>query len=163
MDSHISSCMAQILFLYALTLFFIFKLNFIFFYWFVKILKPVRDRETTMAINRKSGICHRMAPLRTLHVVSLSYIFKITNFEMWMSRECWALVNKLSRITFIKVDICHQCECCTPWPWPKFSRYNLSIGYFEVNAGKKCNQYYCHQIGNQVFAIEWHHCKWCTS
>ena len=29
----------------------------------------------------KSGICHRKAPLRMLYVMTLTYIFKVKNFE----------------------------------------------------------------------------------
>ena len=39
--------------------------------------------------DRKTGICRRMAPLRILNVMTLIYIFTVTNFEMWISRKRW--------------------------------------------------------------------------
>ena len=35
----------------------------------------------------KSGICHRVAPPLMLYVMTLTYIFKVTNFEMWIFRK----------------------------------------------------------------------------
>ena len=32
--------------------------------------------------DKKSGIYHRMAPLRMLYIITLTYIFKVTNSEM---------------------------------------------------------------------------------
>ena len=43
--------------------------------------------------DRKSGTCHRMAPLRMLCIMTLTYIFKATNFEMWISRKRWELAT----------------------------------------------------------------------
>ena len=28
-----------------------------------------------------AGICHRVAPLRVLYIITLTYIFKVTNYE----------------------------------------------------------------------------------
>ena len=70
-----------------------------------------------------------MVPLRMLLIVTLSYIFKITKFEMWLSRKGWELTKNaqvwlLYRLIFtIEWD---HCECCTPWLWPNFSRSNIS-------------------------------------
>ena len=36
---------------------------------------------------RKSGILHRLMPLWLLYIMTLTNIFKITNFEMWISRK----------------------------------------------------------------------------
>ena len=79
--------------------------------------------------DRKSGICNRMVPLRMLSIMTLSYIFKVTKFEMWLSRKRWALTKNAQvwfwyRLIFaIEWD---QCEWCTPWLWPNFSRLNIS-------------------------------------
>ena len=40
-----------------------------------------------LPLDKKSGICHRMMPLRMLYIMTLNYIFKVTNFEMWQSRK----------------------------------------------------------------------------
>ena len=56
---------------------------------------------------------------------------------------------------------CDQCECCTQWPWPKFSSSEFKWLFWQINAGR-CKHYYCHQIRSQVFAIVWHHCECCT-
>ena len=42
--------------------------------------------------DRKSDICNRMMPLRMLSV-TLTYIFKITKFEMWISWKRWKLTK----------------------------------------------------------------------
>ena len=43
--------------------------------------------------SRESGICHRITPLRMLYIVTLTYIFKVTNSEMWISRKRWELAK----------------------------------------------------------------------
>ena len=71
--------------------------------------------------DRKSDICHRMTPLRMLSVITLTYIFNVTNFEMWVSQKCWELPKNTKVQFYIQVDICHEWnhwECCSPWPWP---------------------------------------------
>ena len=40
---------------------------------------------------RKSCVCYPMAPLQMLHVMTLTYIFKVTKFEMWISRLIFAI------------------------------------------------------------------------
>ena len=49
----------------------------------VAILISKRWKMQTLLLpqDRKSGICHRMVPLRMLYIMTLTYIFKITNFE----------------------------------------------------------------------------------
>ena len=37
-----------------------------------------------------------------------------------------------------------DCECCTPWPWNKFSRSNFLVDFWQVMA-EKCKYYYCHR------------------
>ena len=44
-------------------------------------------------LDMKSGISHRLVPLRMLYIIPLTYIFKVTNFEMWISRKRWDLAN----------------------------------------------------------------------
>ena len=41
------------------------------------------------------------------HCECWTYIFKVTNFEMWISWKWWKLVKNALRITFIVVDVCH--------------------------------------------------------
>ena len=74
--------------------------------------------------DRKSCICHRMAQLRMLYIMILTYIFKVTNFEMWISRRRRELPKNaqvwlLSRLIFaIEWD---HCERCTSGSWNTFS------------------------------------------
>ena len=49
-----------------------------------------------------------MAPLRILYVMSLIYIFKVTNFEMRISEKRCELAKKCASMTFIAVDICRR-------------------------------------------------------
>ena len=54
----------------------------------------------------KSGICHRMAPLRMLYVTILTYSFKVTNSEIGTSRKWWELPNNAQGTTFILSSNC---------------------------------------------------------
>ena len=49
----------------------------------------------------KSDVCHRMVPPRMLYIMTLTYISKVMNFEMWISRKRWEL-KKCSSTTFIE-------------------------------------------------------------
>ena len=88
-------------------------------------------KKQTMEVpsDRKSCICHRMAPLQKLYVITLTYIFKVTKIEMWISRNRWELA-KNSHLLLLWMLIFaiewDRCECCTPWPSSKFSRSNFS-------------------------------------
>ena len=58
--------------------------------------------------NRKLCLCHRIASLGILYIVTLTYIFKVKKFEMlivWKQRK---LAKSAQLITFIDVDIFHQ-------------------------------------------------------
>ena len=61
--------------------------------------------------DRKSDICNRMVQLRMLSM-TLTCIFKVTKFEMWISRKLWKLtkhaqVGLLYRLIFaIEWDHC---------------------------------------------------------
>ena len=43
--------------------------------------------------DRKSGICNRIVPLQMLSIMTLTYIFKVTNFEMRISGKLWELAK----------------------------------------------------------------------
>ena len=45
--------------------------------------------------DRKSGIWHGTAPLWMLYVMTLTYIFKVTNFEMWIFRKGAELYHRM--------------------------------------------------------------------
>ena len=91
---------------------------------------------------RKSCICHRMAPLGMLHIVTLIYIFKVTNSEMWISWQWWELAKNaqvwLSYRLIFAIERDHR-ACCTPWPWPSFSRSNIFLLFtgYEKFAGSR--------------------------
>ena len=53
-------------------------------------------------------ICYRMAPLRMLYLMTLTHVFKVTNFEMWISRKRWELSQNVQLRFFIEVDIFHR-------------------------------------------------------
>ena len=57
--------------------------------------------------DRKSGIYHEMAPLWKFYIMTLTYIFKATNLEMWISKTARASENA-PITTFIEVDVRHQ-------------------------------------------------------
>ena len=90
--------------------------------------------------DRKSGILHRKEPLQMLYIMNLTCIFNVTNFEMWISRKIWEQAKNVhvwllySLIFAIERD---QCECCTSWPWPTFSR---SIIFLLCICNKKIAQ-----------------------
>ena len=86
---------------------------------------------------------------------------------MWVFRKLWEFaknihVRHLQKL-ILAIELNH-CECCTPWPWPTFSRSNFSSGYnLDIQMLEKGERYHCHWIGSHVFAIEWRHCKFCIS
>ena len=45
--------------------------------------------------HRKPCILLRMAPLRMLYITTLTYIFKVTNFDMWISGKRWEIAKML--------------------------------------------------------------------
>ena len=68
-----------------------------------------------------------MAQMRILYVVNLTYFFQSQTFQTLISPKCWQLA-KMRIVTSLEVDIRHRkhhCECCTPRPWPIFSRYTI--------------------------------------
>ena len=80
--------------------------------------------------DRKLGICYRMAPLRMLYIMTF-YIFKVTNFEIWISRKIWELAKNVQAWLWLMLIFaveCDHCAYCCLWPLPKFSRSNLSSG-----------------------------------
>ena len=73
----------------------------------VGILTSIGWKMQTLLLvsDRKSGICHWMVPLGMLYIITLTYIFKVTNFDMWISRKRWKLaesghVRRLWRLKF---------------------------------------------------------------
>ena len=55
----------------------------------VAILTSKRWKVQTLLLpsDRKSGVCHRMKPLQMLYIMTLTYIIKVTNFEMSIYRK----------------------------------------------------------------------------
>ena len=95
MDFTISSRMAQVsifysltLIFYSLTLTFIFKGQSFGIFLLLRISRKLGEIEQTLLLplDRKSCICHRMAPLQMLYIMTITYIFKVTKFEMRVSR-----------------------------------------------------------------------------
>ena len=89
----------------------------------LQISRKEWDRANITVAIRKSGICHRMAPLQMLFVMTFTYIFKVIHFLMWIFRKSWG-------VTFVDVDIRRRTangECCTPWHWSSFSRSNIFL------------------------------------
>ena len=42
---------------------------------------------------KTSGICHRMAPRQMIYIMTFTCIFKVANFEMWISRKRWEIAK----------------------------------------------------------------------
>ena len=83
-----------------------------------------------LASDRKSGICHRMAPLWMLYIMTWTYIVKVKNFKTWISRKRWLLAKSAQLWLLLRSMFAIEwdhCECCTPWHWPKFSRSNIFL------------------------------------
>ena len=127
MDSNNSSRMAQVPFFYSLSYTFISRSKFS---WFTISRKPWEIKQTLLlSLHRKSGICHRMAPLRMLYVMILTYIFIVTNFEMWLSRKQWRL-TKMLKYDVIAIDICHRM-------WSLRMLYSVTLAYiFKIKLFK---------------------------
>ena len=78
-----------------------FDLNFQGQTFQVAILNKAGKMQTLLLpSDRKSGICQRTAPLQMLHIVTLTYIFKVTNFEMWISQKTARVSEKYSIMTY---------------------------------------------------------------
>ena len=52
-------------------------------------------------------ICHRMASLRKLYFVTLTYLLKVNIFEMSISLKQLELAQKMLQTTFVDFYICH--------------------------------------------------------
>ena len=52
-----------------------------------------REKESTLPLPwaRKSGICYRIAIQRMFGIMTLTYIFNVMNFAMWIFRKQWEL------------------------------------------------------------------------
>ena len=90
----------------------------------VLLLMLETEQPLLLPSDRKSGICHRMVLL-----LMLTYIFKVTNFEMCLSRKRWGR-KKCFRTTFIEVNIYHRM-------WPLWMWYCMTLTYiFQVKLFK---------------------------
>ena len=87
MDSSISDQIVQVAFFYSLTLTLIFKVNVWLFFCFAIISQTVRDKSNiTIAIRSEIMYLPSNGALRLLYIMTFTYIFKVTNFKMWVSR-----------------------------------------------------------------------------
>ena len=118
--------------------------------------------------DRKLAICHRMSPLRMLYILSLAYIFKVTNFVMWISRklrkqakqaEIWLYISSYLSSNGVSVSVVHcvvhrdldlnfqdhTFETLISWKWRAITKMCL-IGLLQ----------------KLIFTIKWHNCECCT-
>ena len=123
----------------------------------VTVLPSKRWKMQTLLLpsDRKSGICHRMTHLRMLHVMTLTYIFNITNVEMWISRKLLELARN-AQVWLVEVNICYRMvplRMLYSWYSPKFSRsqiWNINISD-KVRAIARCVIWLLQRL---IFAIE---------
>ena len=75
-------------FWYSLTLTFIFKVKIVAFFLFCENLANGERQSKHYHCHQmeKQVFAFRMTPLRMLYILILTSIFKVTNFEMWISR-----------------------------------------------------------------------------
>ena len=101
MESNISCRMAYVPFYYSFTLTFIFKVKLCILL-VLRLSHKLWEIEQTFLLPRdmKSYICHRMAPLRMLYIMTLTCSFKVTKFEIWISSK------KFSSMTFLELVLC---------------------------------------------------------
>ena len=156
MDSNISSWMAQIPFFYSLTLTFILMVKFLeFFSCFANISQTVRDRANQAC--HAFEWCHcecctswpwttfsRPQNVNILKTVSASQKCSRTTYRGWYLPSNETIVNTVLH----DLDLNFQCQT-----------FQVAI----LTKAENCKSYYCHQIGSQIFAIEWCHCECCTS
>ena len=82
MESKICSRLAQVPTFSFLTLTFIFKVKLLTFYFICEyIINGEREQLLLLPPDKKSRICHRMAPLQILYVVTLTYIIKVKKLK----------------------------------------------------------------------------------
>ena len=69
--------------------------TFLAFYSYTNIRCWEIEQALLLPSDRKSGkpIWYRMATLHMLYIMSLTYIFTITKFEIWISRKLWELAK----------------------------------------------------------------------
>ena len=116
MDSYSASRMTQVPFFYFLTLTFTLKVHIFGILLFLRISRKLWEIEQILLLpsDRKSGISHRIAPLWMMSIVTLTYIFKVTQFieimifNMWENSETVRASGKCSSMTFIEIDIGQQ-------------------------------------------------------
>ena len=85
------------------------------------------EQTLLLPIDRKSCICRQIATWWILYIVTLTYIFKVTHFEMWISRQRRKMA-KIFRATIWRLVFASRwdhCEWCSPWRWPSFARSTI--------------------------------------
>ena len=67
------------------------------------------EQKLLLPSDGKSSIFHGMTLLWMLYIMILTYIFKVTNFEMWTSRKLWELLNgAIPEVVFYDVGLLFQ-------------------------------------------------------
>ena len=67
---------------------------------------------------------HQISPLQVLCVMTLTYIVKVTKFEMSTTWKRLELTEKCSSMTFIEIDICHRMA-------PLRLVYSMTVTFFS--------------------------------
>ena len=102
-----------------------------------KILAKIKTCQKMTFID--FDVCNLAATLPVLYSVTLTYLSRSNISNVNISKTVRAgekvQVRSLYRLIFaIEMD---HFECCTPWPFPKFSRSNfLTLLFWQVNAWK---------------------------
>ena len=87
-----------------------------------------RLEKSNITIVIRSCICNRIAPLWMLYIITLTYIFKITKSELWIS---WKFRASKKMLYY---DFCRSWyslgfriifKCCILWTWNKFSKSRI--------------------------------------
>ena len=110
----------------------------------------------------KADIYHRIVPLRMLYAVTLTNIFNVTNFEMWISRKRCVLAKNTQEWLYRSWYFCHRTgslRVLNSVTLTEIFKAKLFKYLFWLVNALKCKHYYCHQIENQAFAFERYHCK----
>ena len=109
----ISNRIAHVPLFYSLTLTLILQGRTFSILLFLRIYRIWWEIEQTLLLtsDRKLGICHRMAPLRMLYIITFTFVFKVTQFLEIIIYNIWKTVTiseKCSCATFIQVYISHR-------------------------------------------------------
>ena len=108
-------------------------------------LSTERKQTLLLPLDRKSGICHHMAPLWMLYIMTLINVFNVTNCEKWISGKWWQLAKILNNDTI---------QLIQGWRHKSDSLVNVRRGVAGVDVAPKVYDF-CDRFYRLYLSIVW--------